>query len=101
MSTDVQAIRELLGNITPGPWEYSGNDMIWFRCTVGDENAEFIAAAPTIVADLLAEVDRLRGKLAAVRETIATEILAERSGADSIVRRAVLVEAAKIARGVS
>ena len=67
-NTDEQAIRDMLAAITPGPWEWTDRDMILFQQAVGDENATFIAAAPAIVADLLGEVDRLRGELAAVRE---------------------------------
>ncbi|MFC0314505.1 hypothetical protein ACFQNE_01960 [Gordonia phosphorivorans] len=86
--------RDLLDGITPGPWIYSdiiGTDhnvtvAAWdlARCTEAGErtpdeaeaNATFIAAAPVLVADLVAEVEKLRsGK--AVEELIGQVLGAE------------------------
>ena len=96
MSTNEAEIRELLRNITPGTWEmyrystgggrifvegignhYEGRSLVADMEPVRRDpehgatayhegDREFLFAAPTIVADLLAEVDRLRTELAAV-----------------------------------
>lgn len=70
--------RELLAKATPGPWEVRIRDSgdvevvkdhehIEWICSVGDEaeraaiaDAELIAAAPTLLAELADEVNRLR-----------------------------------------
>lgn len=61
-------IRDLTAHASPGPWTLSDDAEILLPdgTTVADawdhdaENGRLIAAAPTIVAELLAEVDRLR-----------------------------------------
>ena len=80
-------IRGMLANATPGPWRTSNrrgaSPRIWWVETDDNEydliaevfdgkqslsetdksNADLIAAGPTIIADLLAEVERLREEL--------------------------------------
>lgn len=69
MSDIVTRARELLAGITPGKWELiGGGEYITGPSIlvapddggVSSEDAEFIAAAPQLVADLAAEVERLR-----------------------------------------
>ena len=66
--------RELLESATPGPWEVQGDYGIWSEAagvwvmqddcppggTLGCGDAELIAAAPTLLAELADEVNRLR-----------------------------------------
>lgn len=84
MSEAVARARELLAAATPRPWEVRNRDCgdvdvvkdherVEHICTVGDEldsgalaDAELIAAAPTLLAELVAEVERLRARLDAV-----------------------------------
>jgi hypothetical protein len=65
MMTDQQIaeIRERLNAATPGPWA-------WFLA--GFPDSQLIAHAPTDIADLLAEVERLRGEVAE-RDRIITQ----------------------------
>lgn len=75
----VQQARELLAGITPGPWvaEYSGEQgncvipadaqstreaVCVTRLYRQQADAQFIAAAPRLVAELADEVERLRAR---------------------------------------
>ena len=70
MSDIVEEARVLLEAATPGPWRTVGNtvfidledsrDTRWWALPGDQETAEFIAAAPRLVAGLLAEYDRAR-----------------------------------------
>lgn len=64
MSGLTDRARALLNGITPGPWAWPTDDYLVNAKTgelvaSNDENTAFIAAAPSLVADLLAEVERL------------------------------------------
>jgi hypothetical protein len=78
---ELQAIRERLANATPGPWEaFKDNDggynTEWLVTTADGyvaicdwgngtlkSDAQFIAHAPTDIAALIAEVEKLKAKL--------------------------------------
>jgi hypothetical protein len=70
---ELAAIRARVEAATPGPWRTHiypmGESTIYGvgTCGAGPEDLAFIAAARTDVPDLLAEVERLRAELAAVR----------------------------------
>lgn len=95
---ELNAIRERLAAATPGPWraEYSGitgpvvvdaesidaRDHV-ARCPHyrGQADTDFIAHAPTDVAALLAEVERLRAGWAAAIEAVTDGLEVERATA--------------------
>jgi hypothetical protein len=73
MSDVVQQARELLAGITPGEWAARDGFIYPLSIRYGlgsirDQDAEFIAAAPRLVADLADEVERLRAALSLIQE---------------------------------
>lgn len=84
--------RELLAAITPGPWIQVGFGNI-HRAPAGEHppvaktwnrsNGAFVAAAPQIVTDLLAEIDRLRDGLQRVEQFARLQALSDRVRANS------------------
>ncbi len=91
MALDLESIKERLDEATPGPWRvWRDPDPTKVRATAvetawrygdiegdtelitdylpTDADATFIAEAPSDIAALIAEVERLRGQLDAVRE---------------------------------
>lgn len=80
----IAAIRKRLEAATPGPWVdvlyeddtqtealdvvHAKNHKCWIGSIAGPSDAEFIAAAPTDIAALLAHIAALDAELAAARE---------------------------------
>lgn len=73
MNDDItERARQLLDAATPGPWTYKGEvvrDAVkgWHIVADPDDDGTgiLIAAAPTLIAELVAEVEQLRTQLAA------------------------------------
>ena len=81
MKYTTEEIKGLLEGITPGEWEYgSDSELVYTGCdgaglVIGRArelvDRKFIAAAPTIIRDLLAEVERLREDIEQLRVQLA------------------------------
>ncbi len=72
MKYSIEEIKTLLEGITPGAWAAEEVQYQWktsnalgkhILCIYTEPDAKFIAAAPTIIRDLLAENERLSAKL--------------------------------------
>ncbi len=83
MTVDIAKIRAQVAGITPGPWEaallpcecqcYSIRGAVGSVGSVSsgrDADAAFIAAAPTLVAALADECERLRGEVEKMRPVV-------------------------------
>ncbi len=78
-----QEIRTLSEAASPGPWRIDDMEQVWspesdvvadtWEPTPESRNGDFIAAARMAVPELLAEVDRLRAKLANARSAALRE----------------------------
>lgn len=66
---EIDAIRERWAAVTPGPWDIRGYGSAIEISDTTEADYEAVVAAPTDVAALLADVDRLRAVEAAVRAT--------------------------------
>ena len=88
MSTlDLEPIKERLAAATPGPWDFHIIPPEIGGMGTGAD-AEFIANAPEDIAALIAEVERLRGQVNAVRKTVRSPGITTVKGspADRIMR---------------
>ena len=109
MSTlDLEPIKERLAAATPGPWKAKEDSWDGYSVVIDDSgpgvsiiaeqigqgwdegrgDAEFIANAPEYIAALVAEVERLRGQVNAVKKIIRSPGITTVKGspADRIMR---------------
>ena len=113
MALDLEPIKERLDEATPGPWdfyvlpqsagitvatihsEHGPRETCWtvdLPPEIGgmgtEKDAEFIAHAPEDIAALVAEVERLRGQVNAVKKTVRSPGITTVKGspADRIMR---------------
>ncbi len=99
MSDIVERAKKLLDGTTPGPWHWtcgngddlltpSGQAILWNDADEpilgSSHDCALIAAAPTIIAELVAEIERLRAPLAPLEDFTPEEL--DRMAADPDVQ---------------